>query len=816
MELWPSIAATTTAGLLTYGVLRDRRRKRADTSDAFEDMILVARSNHKYDSSEAVMWLDRLMQFRRPEKERYTKGQVRFVFRMEKDKDGEVRFYFRAPDDRRIGVQQVLPPTLEWHKIERPSARGSNHPVMWLRLDDPLLTLQKVGKRDHLLTLLRSLGPQMAIEISFSPADTKQYYKLLRKRHAVYEPSTAGKRSGGAGGEIAYVMAESAGQIGAALVGKEVRGKGGASQKTQKKELLPHQAGEFQALKDRYMDLPQMMEVTMKIEILRPEKNPNAYFQSVLGAMMNVAEHNRLVQARRPNSFLLSCEELAQFVHLPSADEWPNMPIIREHARTLEKHEFAEGVAVGYLQNPIQKERIVAIPDEQFQTHVLLSGKTGAGKSSTLVFLMQSIIDRWATSTSKKPQPGFTLFDPAEETALIVLSRLQAALPADSPLWEKVHYLSFSNTEYPVGLNVMQTIGADGLLSLLQGNYGGGAQMDRLIRNAIETLQGDTSKKHIVAGISPLLWDSNWRNRVLPSIKDQFLRFFWERDFAALERNPNAFQPVENRLSPFISGTQRLYFGQPEYALPLRKWMDEGHIFLVDVKALGKELMYLIVGSMIEHYHWTAQGRPQSTSLPHYLLIDECHRVQTPTLPSIVKEDRKFGLSLGLITQSVEQFNQELKREIKDNLGNIIALRQGIEGSKTIAELSNGHFDTATLRAFDNFVSAVYTVKDGKAQSIETKALPPTLFTGFKGTAEPVDFKDKRATAARYDELRQFAFDLQKKIGRPRQVVQDEMNFYLRKGYWPKKGEVCEISAAYQGDDLEVDGPDDILLWEDE
>lgn len=771
-------------GVAGYGVWRDKDKVAAERKRyEGQPRALIARSQHLYTLADTSQWIARFSHFRRTKAERRDKGAIWFRFRIEKGEDGDVWFWLIVPEDRKHGVAGTLPPTLEWHEVppeRKPRIRLDPKVRMFVTARHALLPFAREGKRDPLVTLLRAMGNNMAVEIAFSPIDESEALRRVKKEHQRADPELRGRGQGNVWADLA---SQSLAELGAALTGKPA-GKTTTNRQSAKPAVLPHQKRQIGGVVRRYDELRELFHVTIQFEGDEPYR-AKPYFQGMLGALVDLSAENQLMSSRQAKPFIMSAEELAQIVHVPSPDAWTKMPVIREHAQTLRDDEFAEGVAIGYLRHPTQASRLVRIPHAQFTRHFLMTGMTGAGKSTTLTFLGQSLIDDWKQQTPENPKPGFTLIDPAAETTLIFLSRLQAALPKDSPLWKKVHYISFSNRDYPVALNLLQVLTTEAIVATLSKAYGGGARIDEIIDMCVQAFKEDDEVQHVLAGMIPMLKDENWRLQVLRRLKSPLVRTYWEQTFPAQAKNPDYYAPVERRLRPFVTSSTALYFGQPEYALPIRQWMDEGHILLIDVKALSAELMSLIMGGLIEQYYHVALTRPESTSLTHFLLVDECHRVQTDIMAKIIAETRKFGLSLGMITQSVEQFSGELKKAIKDVLGNFFSLRVGADSARIMADLTQGHFTPEYLRALPDNVAAVYTVVSGKAQSCETQAPPPDIYEGFAPNARVVDFFNKPALRKRYEELRAFGYELQKELGRPAHEAEERLNFYLEHGYWP-------------------------------
>lgn len=792
------IGSVAGVGALTVGYILERKHNQKIRKGLEgEERVVIPRSNYAFNPEISVAWLKRLTQFQRPKKELYVKGQTTFTWIIEKDENGKVWFTLTVPKDREHELAKTMPQGVEWlaREKEEQSKPDVAFETMRIGTEHEILPIKKINATDVLPGILRAMPNQMKIEIKFSPIDGKKIIERIKHHHSKLNPSAVTNNSGWGqvGKEFASIGADFLKETGSNLMGVQSKSNASRSQTAASpKTLLPHERARLKSLEERYFDAQFMFEAEVQIIVPKDFFNPVAAFQGILAHLVDLGSENRFVPLRGHKKMYMSADELANLVHVPDPEQCKEMPVILEHARTLKSDELNEGVAIGYLQHPIQKERMVKIPIDQFTRHFVLSGMTGAGKSTTLVFMIQSLIDEWKAGTEQHPKPGFTFIDPATETILILLSRLQAALPQGDPLWKKVHFMSFANTEYPVGLNLLEILSSESLLEIMQRSYGGGSSIDEYIEKSVTTLKEDTAVKHVLGGMVSLLKKENWRLKVTSRVENELLRVFWESKASQLSKNPEMISPTEKRLRPFLTKSVVLYFGQPNYALPIRKWMDEGHIFLVDVKPLNEPLMKLLVGSMIERYHWVAQQRPESTALTHFLMVDECHRVQIPVMQNIIREDRKHGLSLGLITQSIEQFGPDLKHDIKDELGTVISLRQGLDGSKVTSDLSHQFYTPKYLQDLNDNVAAVYTRVGGLAESFETKAPPPNTYKGFFPNAEIVNFKDREQIAKRYDELRTFGFEMQKEIGKKKEEAEAAFDYYLKKCAWPKKEELLE------------------------
>jgi Ftsk gamma domain len=178
--------------------------------------------------------------------------------------------------------------------------------------------------------------------------------------------------------------------------------------------------------------------------------------------------------------------------------------------------------------------------------------------------------------------------------------------------------------------------------------------------------------------------------------------------------------------------TMRRMFGQREWKVPLRKYMDEGHICLWDLLNVSQANLKLTMGHLANQYHTTAKRRPENVSRPHLLKIDEAHEVQLPVIPKIIYEDRKFGLSLGLITQFANQLNSDIVAAISEVAGTVMSCYLGSDSAAKVSKMTNGAFEPSYLQNLPERVTAVYTqVEVNGRKEVTTftvKAPPPVVF----------------------------------------------------------------------------------------
>jgi hypothetical protein len=784
---------------------------------------ILPKSNHQLHSGQVTQFLNKLWGFQRPMVQALRKGQTMFRSIFRRTPAGEVEWYMGIPEDRMQGFSAAFMsafPQLEHVEVQPHDVDFLQRVYMgtFLKLgqkgDRKGLPLGTLKDGDPLPSILYGMGvgagsqEEIVLDVVISPVSHKTLYRIVHRAEKAIQP---GEKSALSDPERWMEKVESFGrEVVDDLIGKNTSRKTTTKQKqTKLSDLDPQDQNRVQSVRRRYTGQEFGFQTWIRLGVCAtPDKGQekyakaaaNARLRSMVSGFMDWNYYNYLTENRyfhgkkaaesirsgRPPRFhemILTAPELACLWHIPDSRNpvFQYIPSVREHAQTLKDDELNQGVYIGVMKHPVQQDRQVAIPFKEFQKHFLLTGMTGSGKSSELVAMCDSLIQQWKSSPCS---PGFSLIDPAQETIVILLTRMLNAGLTDEQ-WSKVHYVSLKNSEHPIGLNLLYRApgtSADDLaeeaMELLKFAYGGDTpQMDRLLRNGLRTLLEDESQAHTIVGLIPLFTDERFRERVLAHVHDSVLRMFWEREFPAIEGNiEKAMGPLLNRLNPFISNkAMRRMFGQREFSLDLKRYMDEGHIFFWDVLGVGKEQMKLAAGFLITQYHRAAQTR-QVGSMTHFLIVDEAHKVQIPVEEKIIAEDRKFGLSLGLSTQFVEQFADWLKLAVKNNVQNIFSCAQGTDAAASVAAMTNGYFERSYLQGLPERTVAVYTKINGQPRSLEVTVPPPYMYLpGGKPVNKDNPREVEQATRLALEKAR----ELQARDGRSIKDIDAELDDYL-------------------------------------
>lgn len=435
--------------------------------------------------------------------------------------------------------------------------------------------------------------------------------------------------------------------------------------------------------------------------------------------------------------------ELANLLHLPKikGDKKDKVEkkilYLDKGEEMLPKDLLSDGIGVGYARHPMKKDRLVRIAKEQMKKMGAITGKTGSGKSTVAMAIMESVMDEWLNDPENAS--GFSLFDPTPDLAIIALNRmLKAELDGKQVDWNKVHFIRFRHSQHPPALNLLhrfpnedtQTV-INSILSVIKSIIPGQApQTERILKATIGTLLIDGKQTHNTLSIPMFLTNEIFRARVLSNLEGpeaKYYSHYWKHDVG--EALDASIQPILNRLDLFRSTTylKRMY-GQSGFSLEIRKWMDEGHIVFYDLSDMESDDIQLTIGYIMNQYHRIVQQRPIGSKL-HLAFIDEAHKVQVPILPKIVAEDRKYGLGLWPITQQITgQLDKALADALKEIGGNFFVCRQGPDSAKVLEDIMQKRFRAQYLQGLPDLVVAVQTQDkiDGKAQDVWcTIEVPP-------------------------------------------------------------------------------------------
>lgn len=349
---------------------------------------------------------------------------------------------------------------------------------------------------------------------------------------------------------------------------------------------------------------------------------------------------------------------------------------------------------------------------------------------------------------------------------------------------EDVVYLDPSDTEYPVGFNMLELkdmaqrdLIADGVVEVFKKHfeYSWGPRLEYLLHNTILTIlevQGTT-----LLAIQRLLVDKNFRKFIVKQVKDPVLLRFWNEEYASMSTNSRlvteAVAPIQNKVGRFLSSaTIRNIVGQVTSTIDLGDIMNNQKILLVNLSQgrLGEESSALLGGMIVTRLQSTAMERvniPEDERKDFFLYVDEFQNYATDSFAKILSEARKYRLCLHLTHQYIDQLPENVRHAIFGNAGTISSFVVGPSDAPTMAQQFAPIFTEDDLVAMDRHAMYMKLSIDGRiSQPFSARSLDLRYQRG--GYKETVI----RASRERY--------------GRSREVVEDKIRRWAQQEYSEK------------------------------
>ncbi len=447
---------------------------------------------------------------------------------------------------------------------------------------------------------------------------------------------------------------------------------------------------------------------------------------------------------------VLTSRELANFVHMPVINRdnslidkiKPYTPYIELGNTPLSEDTLATGLKLGTLDHPIIKDREVFILPEILRKQFCVTGATGSGKTNLLNCILNNFNKSFVESS--EATPGFSLVDPSGSAIKLLLNRLLVfeTFEGNEVDWDKVHFIKVKDSEYPLACNLLAKLDGenseemiDNVFRIISENFDTATQAERLLRYTIKALIHDPKETHTIMSVIRMLYknDDIFRKRIIDRIRPYTEMYevvnFFDNEASDLIESPSG-QAVLNRLDVFKSNsTLRNLFCQKEFNLPIRKWMDEGHIVFYDLVGMSEQEIKIFCSYIAYMYYRVADQRPADTSLLHLTVVDEAHKVQASIFPKIISEQRKFGHSLGIATQNLDDLNSELRSALVNNQSNFFVCRQGESGSALATKIFKSsdrkeqHYTESYFKQLPDNVCALRTqdVIEGETVNVKTQ-----------------------------------------------------------------------------------------------
>jgi hypothetical protein len=321
------------------------------------------------------------------------------------------------------------------------------------------------------------------------------------------------------------------------------------------------------------------------------------------------------------------------------------------------------------------------ISDERRLQHLFVIGRTGTGKSTALKnFILQDIASG----------AGCAFFDPHGDDTLQLLSLVPPSRQKDVILYDP------SDFDFPIGFNPLHSVPpqrrpfvASAVVDCFRAIWGNswGPQVEMFVYAGVAALLDRPDGT--LMGLKFLLTSPKFRARVLADVQDPAVRDFWETDFAThmpeREQRERTLSTL-NKIGALIADPAiRNSIGQSRTKIDFADILDRRMIFIARLPQgeLGIEKSSLIGALLLSNFHLNALRRKNRT--PFHLYLDEFHHFGNSTVIEMLSGIRKFGVSLTIACQYLDQLSPAMRAGVLGTVGTMLAFRTGALDAETLA-----------------------------------------------------------------------------------------------------------------------------------
>ncbi len=366
------------------------------------------------------------------------------------------------------------------------------------------------------------------------------------------------------------------------------------------------------------------------------------------------------------------------------------------------------------------------IKTDDRRRHMYVIGKTGMGKSTMLENMVIQDI---------RAGRGLAVVDPHGD----LVEKVVKYIP--SYRVNEVVYFNPADVDYPIAFNILEAIDpthrhliASGLIAVFKKIWvdSWGPRLEYILRNTILALieyPGST-----LLGVTRMLVDKDYRDKVMAHISDPIVKAFWRDEFSAFNNQfrTEAISPIQNKIGQFLSSSIiRNIVGQSKSTIDMREIMDSGKILLLNLAKgrIGEDNAALLGAMMITKLQLAAMSRidiPETERRDFFLYVDEFQNFATESFANILSEARKYRLDLIIAHQYIEQLDEKVRAAVFGNVGTIITFRVGAADSEFLAKEYEPVFtetDLVNLTKYDIYLKLMI---DGVAsEPFSATGMPP-------------------------------------------------------------------------------------------
>lgn len=320
--------------------------------------------------------------------------------------------------------------------------------------------------------------------------------------------------------------------------------------------------------------------------------------------------------------------------------------------------------------------------------HAHVIGQPETGKSRMLEsWIVQDIVQGH----------GVVVLDPHGDLYQFLLFWIAMLIGYMPQLAERVILLNPNDPKWTIGFNPLQPIEGislqrlagfltDVIMKIWKMDATSYPRMLRLITYSFQTLAEFGLN---LLDLPRFLNDTPWRESLVRRTAFREVVDYFHHEFPTREGAIHQWvTPVLNKIGPLIFDPDvRLMLGSRS-TINFRKILDNHSILLVNLSKgiLGEGNSAMLGAFIVAHLQQAALSRADTRRRNQvFLYLDEFQNYTTDNIKDILSESRKYGLSLILAHQYLDQLTPDLRGAVLNTAGTLVCMRLGYHDASIIA-----------------------------------------------------------------------------------------------------------------------------------
>ena len=409
------------------------------------------------------------------------------------------------------------------------------------------------------------------------------------------------------------------------------------------------------------------------------------------------------LKKEEPLDSVIGLHEVASMWHLPTKGNTSNI-VKKLYGYNIAPPREMMTVEGAYVGNSTTGPPVeIHFSDEMLRQHQFVIARTGMGKSTFIEHCVAYKLEQKALGQNDE---AIVVVDPHSD---LINSLLELTPPS---LREKVWLIDLADEEHVPGINVLDAHifpdrdhTVDGLIRIAKGTWDKwGGRMQNILEHTLKCLHEANSHKdtkreeqYTLLDASRMLNDKEYRAKVMERVDDVFLKRYWRDEFDKMPARlrGEAIAPVQTRLDYFASSKRlRGILGQRQSTLDIRAAIENGDVIFVNTAqgAVGRDVAALVGGSILNLLDAVVrqQGRkPEDQRRAVYIVVDEMQTIPGVNFQGMLREVRKVGGSVCLVTQSLaalDEVSDTMADQVMANISQLIVFQVAGEDARRLAD----------------------------------------------------------------------------------------------------------------------------------